>query len=72
MMGLITTLLCVGLLAGCPPPTHTGPPTCQEGAGAPREEAWCRPPNYLVPCVEDETEACCAAVEMYGYSSEHE
>ena len=78
MMGLMKTLLCVGLLVSCTPPpaphSDTVPPDADvsEGAGAPSEEEWCRPPNYIVPCVDDETEECCAAVEMYGYSREHE
>jgi hypothetical protein len=71
MMGLIKTLLCVGLLAGCTPPPRPAD-TVPEGAGASSEEEWCRPPNYIVPCVEDEAEECCAAVEMYGYSSDPE
>ena len=59
-----------------PPAPHsdTVPPDANmpEGAGAQSEEEWCRPPNYIVPCVDDETKECCAAVEMYGYSSDHE
>ena len=73
MMGLIKNLLLVGMLAGCTPPPAPTPhavPLERDGGMPEREEEWCRPPNYIVPCVEDETEECCAAVEMYGYSSD--
>ena len=43
-----------------------------ERAQREREEEWCRPPDSIVPCVDDETEECCAAVEMYGDSSDDE